>query len=66
MEISWAVRVRNGEVLLRVKEDRNILIVRYRWKANWISHILCRDCLLKHFIESMIEGRIDVEDVSIY
>jgi hypothetical protein len=27
-------------------------------KANWIGHILRRNCLLKHVIEGKIEGRI--------
>jgi hypothetical protein len=31
-----------------------------RRKANWIDHILCRNCLLKHVIEGKIEGRIEV------
>jgi len=29
-------------------------------KANWISHILHRHCLIKHVIEGKIEGRIEV------
>jgi hypothetical protein len=31
-----------------------------RKKANWISLIVHRNCLLKHVIEGKIEGRIDV------
>jgi len=31
-----------------------------RGKANWIGHILCRNCLLKHVIEEKIMGRIKV------
>jgi hypothetical protein len=31
-----------------------------RRKANWIGHILRRNCLLKHVIEGRIEGRIEV------
>jgi hypothetical protein len=37
-----------------------------RRKTNRIGHILCRGCLLKHVIKGMIDGRIDVKDVSIY
>jgi hypothetical protein len=33
-KISWTDRVRNEEVLLRVKEERNILRTVKRWKAN--------------------------------
>jgi hypothetical protein len=32
-------------------------------KANWIGHILHRNCLLKHLIEGKIEGREDEEEV---
>jgi hypothetical protein len=48
--------VRNEEVLLvlRVKEQRNILHEISKRKANWIGHILCRNCLLKHVIEGKI------------
>jgi hypothetical protein len=57
MEISWTKQVRNGEVLHRVKDDRNILNTIKRRKANWIGHILHRNCLLKHIIEGKLEGR---------
>ena len=30
-------------------------------KANWIGHILPRNCHLKHIIEGKIEGRIEVK-----
>jgi hypothetical protein len=61
MEISWTDRVRNGEVLQRrVKEERNILQTIKRSKANWIGHILHRNCLLKHVIEGKIARRIEV------
>jgi hypothetical protein len=52
-KISWTDRVRN-EVLHRVKEDRKILHRIKRRKANWIGHILRRNCLLKHVIEGKI------------
>jgi hypothetical protein len=29
-------------------------------KANWIGHILRRNCLLKHVIEAEIKGQIEV------
>ena len=44
--ISWTDYVRNEEVLLRVNEQRNILHEIRKRKANWIGHILCRNCLL--------------------
>jgi hypothetical protein len=60
MEISWTDRVRNEEVLQRVKKERNILHTVKRRKANWIGHILPRNCLLKYDIEGKIDGRIEV------
>jgi hypothetical protein len=48
--------VRNEEVLYRVKKERNILHKEGR-KANWICHILRRNCLLKHVIDGQIKGR---------
>ena len=39
------------EVLLRVNEQRNILHEIRKRKANWIGHILRRNCLLKQIIE---------------
>jgi hypothetical protein len=41
------------------KEERNILQTIKRRKANWISHILHGNCLLKHVVEGKIEGRIE-------
>jgi hypothetical protein len=55
MEISWTDHVRNEEVLHRVKEERNILHRIKTRKANWIGHILRRNCLLKHVIEGKLE-----------
>jgi hypothetical protein len=48
--------LRNEEVLLRVKEERNILHTVKRKKANWTGHILRRNCLLKHVIEGKLDG----------
>jgi hypothetical protein len=42
------------------KEERNILQTVKRRKANWIDHILCRNCRLKHVSEGKIGGRIEV------
>jgi hypothetical protein len=60
MEISWSDRVRNEEVLHRLKQERNILHAVKRRKANWIGHILYRNCLLRHFIEEKAQGSIEV------
>jgi hypothetical protein len=44
-KISGTDHVRNEERLQRVKE----------WKANWVGHVLLRNCFLKHVIEGKIE-----------
>ena len=59
-KISWTDHVRNEEVLLRVSEQRNILHEIRKRKANWIGHILHRNCLLKQVIEGKIKGQIEV------
>jgi hypothetical protein len=40
IEISWTDRVRNEEILYRIKEERNILHIIRRRKVNWIDPIL--------------------------
>ena len=59
-KISWTDYVRNEEVLLRVKEQRNILHEIRKRKANWIGHILRRNCLLQRVIEGKIKEGIEV------
>ena len=53
--------VRNEEVLLRVTEQRNILHEISKRKADWIGHILRRNCLLQQVIEGKIKGGIEVK-----
>jgi hypothetical protein len=48
------------EVLLRVKEQRNILHEISKRKANWIGYILRRNCLLQQVIEGKINGGMEV------
>ena len=55
-KISWTDRVRNEEVLQRVKGSGTSYTVK-RSKADWIGHILRRNCLLKKAIEGKIEGK---------
>jgi hypothetical protein len=59
-KISWSDRVRNEEVLQRVKEERNILPTVKRRKANWIVDSLRRNYILKHIVEGKIEGMVEV------
>jgi hypothetical protein len=50
----------NEAVLLRIKEQRNILHEISKRKANWIGHILGRNCLLRQVVEGNIKGVIEV------
>jgi len=59
-KISWTDHVRNEEVLLTVKEQRNILHEIRKRKANWIGHILRRNCLLQRVTEEKVQGGIEV------
>jgi hypothetical protein len=52
----WTDHVRNEDVLLRVKEQRNILHEIRKQKANRFGHILRRNCLIKRVIEEKIQG----------
>jgi hypothetical protein len=61
-KISWTDHVRNEDVLLRVKEQRNILHEIRKRKANRIGHILRRNCLLQRVIEGTIQGGIEVTE----
>jgi hypothetical protein len=59
-KISWTDHVRNEEVLLNVKEQRNILHEISKQKANWIGHILRRNCLSQRVTEGKIKWGIEV------
>jgi len=59
-KIIWTDHVRNEGVLLRANEQRNILHEVRKRKANWIGHILRRNCLLQQVIEGKIKGVMEV------
>jgi hypothetical protein len=59
-KFSWTDHVRNEDVLLRVKEQRNVLHEILKRKASWIGHILHRNCLLERVTERKIQRRIEV------
>ena len=52
--------VRNVQVLLVVNEQRNITHEIRKRKANWIGHILRRNCRLQRVIEGKIKEGIEV------
>ena len=47
-------------MLLGVNDQRNTLHEIRKRKANWIGHILRRNCLVKQIIEGKIKGQIEV------
>ena len=53
-KIVWSDLVGN-EVLHAVCKERNVLQAIKRSKADWIGHILRRNCLLRHVTEGKIE-----------
>jgi hypothetical protein len=52
-KISWTDQVRNEKVLLRVKEQRNILNEITKRKANWIGHF----CVETAFYNRLLKER---------
>jgi hypothetical protein len=59
-KISWTDCVRNEEILHTVREEGSIQHDMKRRKANWIDHILHRNCHLNHVVKRIMEGRIEV------
>ena len=59
-KVIWTDHVRNEELLLRVNEQRNMLHEIRKRKANWIGHILRRNCLLQQVTEGKIKGQMEV------
>ena len=59
-KISWTDHERNEDVVLRVNEQRNIPHEIRKRKADWIDHILRRNCLLKQVFEEKIKGEMEV------
>jgi len=55
IKISWTDQVRSKEVLQRVKKE---IYPINNTEANWIGHILHRNCHLKHLIKGKTEERI--------
>jgi hypothetical protein len=59
-KVSWTDHEKKKKVLLRVKEQRNILHEISKRKGNWIGHIVHRNYLLERIIEEKIKGGIEV------
>jgi hypothetical protein len=55
LKIKWPEKVINEQVLERIEEKRTLLHISIlRRRANWISHILKRNCLLYEAIEGQM------------
>jgi Tat protein secretion system quality control protein TatD with DNase activity len=51
-KINLTDHVKNEVVLHTVKAERNTLhTIKKRWKANWIGHVFCRNCLLEQLLK---------------
>src|SRR6188508_1743159 len=55
--ISWEQKIRNEEVLTRVKESRCLITTIYRRQNNWIGHILRGDGWLRDVMEGRMIGK---------
>ena len=53
-KIKWPEKVINQHVLVRIEEKRTLINNILRRKANWIGHILRRNCLLQDAIEGQM------------
>ena len=53
-KIKWSEKVTNEQVLDHIEEKRTLLNNIVRRKANWIGHILRRNCLLHDAIEGQM------------
>ena len=53
-KIKWSEKETNEQILNRIGEKRTILHNILRRKANWIGHILRKNCLLHDAIEGQM------------
>ena len=53
-KIKWSEKITNEQVLDRIGEKRTLLNNILRRKANWIGHILRRNCLPHDAIEELM------------
>ena len=53
-KIKWSEKVTNEQVLDLIGEKRTLINNILRRKANWIGHILRRNCLLHDAIEGQM------------
>ena len=53
-EIKWSEKATNEEILECIGEKRTLLNNILHREANWISHILRRNCLLRDAMEGQM------------
>ena len=61
-KISWTNVLKNEKVIDRESEEINALLTIKKGKSKWVSHNLCRNCLVRHAIEGEIKGWEDEEE----
>ena len=52
--INWSEKLMNEEFIEHIEEKRTLLNNNLHRKANWIGHILRRNCLLHDIIEGQV------------
>ena len=55
--VKWTDKMKNAIVLGRVGEGRIMLELIRKRKRNWLDYWLRRNCLLKHALEGMVNGK---------
>ena len=64
--VKWTDKIKNAVGLERVGEGRIMVELIKKRKRNWLGHWLRRNCLLKDFLEVMVNGKKKVRDRRIY
>jgi hypothetical protein len=57
LKVGWEDRVSNANILIRVQEERSIMITVQKRKRNWIGHVMRHDGLLRDVIEGRLPGK---------
>ena len=56
-QVKWSDKIKNSVVLDRMGDGRIMLELIKKRKSNWLGHWLRRNCLLKHALEGMVNGK---------
>ena len=60
-KIKWSEKITNAQVLQRIRENRTLLNNILCLKANWIGHILRRNCLFHDAIQGQMTDAKGIE-----